>query len=113
MNDASPRRRAVWRVLALLFSCVLATGNVPPPWRVGFWRDLYKKGSRLDWLSFRSIVLGSNLAKCFERVLLRRVTLLTSTDEWQAVGGVGIDVRHQILVLVDVLAARAADGLVT
>ena len=104
---------AVWRVLALLFSCVLATGNVPPPWRVGFRRDLYKKGSRLDWLSFRGIVLGSNLAKCFERVLLRRVALLTSTDEWQAVGGVGIDVRHQILVLVDVLAARAADGLVT
>ena len=44
--------RAVWRVLALLFSIMLATGITPPEWRVGFRRDLYKKGSRLDWLSF-------------------------------------------------------------
>ena len=39
--------RAVWRVLALLFSIMLATGITPPEWRVGFRRDLYKKGSRL------------------------------------------------------------------
>ena len=86
--------RAVWRVLALLFSIMLATGITPPEWRVGFRRDLYKKGSRLDWLSFRGIVLGSNVAKCFERVLLRRLRITTTTDVWQAVGGVGVDCRH-------------------
>ena len=101
-------------MLALLFSCVLATGSVPPPWRVGSRLDLYKND--LVWIgsrSFRGIVLESNLVKCFERVLLRRVALLTSTDLLSAVGGVGIDVRHQIFVLVDVHAARAADGLKT
>ena len=46
-------------------------------------------------------------------MLPRRLRITTTTNVWQAVGGVGVDYRHQIHVLVDVLAARAADGLAT
>ena len=68
---------------------------------------------RDDWLSYRSLVLGSNLGKMYERVLLRRVALVTRVDPLQAVGNPGVDCRHQIHLLLDTLAARAAAGLDT
>jgi hypothetical protein len=99
------------RALSLAFSLVYRQGVEPASWKVGYQRWLFKgKGDRLDFLSYRDIVLVSNMSKLYERVLLRRLKVLTRVDELQGMCQLGVDARHQLAMLNDVLKHRELNG---
>ena len=106
--------RALWRVLALLFSACLELGAVPSCWTVGYVKWLHKKGSQLRWLNFRGIVLTSVIGKTFERVLLARLQRWADATGvfhcFQAVGNWPIGAVHQVHLVHGVAARRAARG---
>ena len=103
--------RTLARALSLAFSLVYRRGEEPESWKVGYQRWLYKgKGDRLDFLSYRDIVLVSNMSKLYERVLLRRLKIITRVDELQGMCQAGVDAWHQLALLSDVLKHRELSG---
>ena len=105
---------ALHRALASLFSRVIATGDVPAVWTVGYVRWLRKSGSELDWLNFRGIVLTSTISKTFERVLLVRLSAwgrnVGAVHHLQAGSNAPLGVTHQIHLVRGAAGARAAAG---
>lgn len=100
-------------VLSLIFDLILQDPRrIPASWRVAYRRDIYKGGDKdpLSWLSYRGIALSSNIAKCFELVLLDRMEVISKVDELQAVGNCGVDARMQLHLVLDIIAERAALG---
>ena len=67
---------ALTRVLRLGYTYVLRCGVPPAAWLEGYVSWIWKgRKDRLCWRSYRGIVLGSNMAKGLERILLRRLLL--------------------------------------
>ena len=102
---------AMWEILAAAFTEFHGTGEVPAGWLIGYVSWLWKgKKDVLNWRSHRGIVLASNVGKCYERVLLRRLRLWVALEgglpHLQGVGNVGLDVRHQVELVYDTLLLR-------
>ena len=73
----------------------------PDVWSEYHARWLYKgKGDRLDFRSYRDIVLASTLGKLRERLMLRRLRAFTQVDQLQGLENDGTDMRHQNALLV-------------
>ena len=70
LNAAGPEFHGL---VAVLFTAVLVTGQLPSSWTVGFVQWLHKKGSMIDPQQFRGIVLTSLLGKTMERCMLIRL----------------------------------------
>ena len=106
--------RELHLALALLFSRVLETGDVPTAWTVGYVRWLHKSGSQLDWLNFRGIVLTSTLGKTFERVMLARLSAWSrnvgAITHLQAGSNAPLGVLHQVHLVHGAAKQRAALG---
>ena len=72
------------------------------------------KKDPLNWRSYRGIVLASNVGKCYERVMLRRLKLWVAVEKklphLQGVGNVGLDVRHQVQLAFGSLLYRRCEG---
>jgi hypothetical protein len=107
----------LYTALALLFTCVLETGEVPEVWTIGYVRWLPKGGSELNWLNFRGIVLTSSIGKTFERVLLARLTPwvrnVGGQSHLQAGSNPPLGVLHQIHLVHSAAALRAESNLPT
>ena len=104
--------RRVHAALALVLTFI-ARGLVPEPadWQVGFLRYLYKnKGLRTHTASYRAIALLPAISKLHERGLARRVGAAAATDKLQGAENPGVDARHQLTLLGDVLARREVDA---
>ena len=72
---------------------------------------MYKnKGLRTHIASYRAIALLPAVSKLYERGLARRVGAAAATDELQGVENPGVDARHQLALLGDVLARREVDA---
>ena len=104
---------ALRELLRLGFAYVLRTGAAPLAWAEGYVTWLWKgKKDRLCWRSYRGIVLGSNMAKTFERVLLERLHLFVGRTRaisgWQAIGQSGVDTLSQVYYLHEAAQWRKA-----
>ena len=89
-------------------------GAEPAMWSEYYARWLYKgKGDRLDFLSYRDIVLATMLGKLRERIILARLRAVTAVDQLQGLENHGTDVRHQNALLLDMLIHRDVLGLRT
>ena len=96
------------RALAVVYSAIVATGQVPADARTGAMRCVYKRGDVTRFTNHRGVVLTSHITKNLERVLLRRVLDVAEVDEWQAVANPGVDGRVQIHALYDACVAYRA-----
>jgi hypothetical protein len=76
-------------------------------WAINVYKD---KGDRLDFLSYCDIVLVSNMPKLFDRVLFRRLKVVTRVDELQGMCQFGVNPRHQLAMLSKVLNHREVMG---
>ena len=76
---------------------------------------LYKGEGRdpADWLSYRLIMLLSFLYKCDEAIWLDKALLCApgGIDEVQSVANPGVDARHQIALILDLVAWSLATKL--
>ena len=60
-------------ILALAFPVLLAGDAPPREWNFGSTSWIYKKGDKLDWLTYRGVVLVAQLSKLYERAILNRL----------------------------------------
>ena len=71
------------------------------------------KKTKLDWRSYRGIVLVSTVGKAFEKVLLRRLQLWVAAthavSHLQAVANGPLDGRHQTQLLYDLVLRRKTE----
>ena len=65
-------------------------------------------------LNYRSVVLVSQLSKLFERVVFERLLVWIEIEkplsDLQATGNRGLDVRHQLWLVMESLRSRAAQN---
>ena len=101
--------------LAEDFAAIHAGTEPPTSWGIGYISWLWKgKKSKLNWRSYRGIVLASTVGKAFERVLHARLALWVAAtgqiSHLQAVANGPLDGRHQVQLLHDLLRRRKTEG---
>mmetsp|Transcript_10310 Transcript_10310/g.15593 ORF Transcript_10310/g.15593 Transcript_10310/m.15593 type:complete len:116 (+) Transcript_10310:825-1172(+) len=100
--------------MTLLYNGVMMTGEPPRDLAIGYVAFLFKKGSILDAICFRGIVLTSHLGKTFERILkaciLRWIQFKQMMPTEQVVDQRVVDCVSQLGFFLDRLTVQTAAG---